>query len=177
MPHYFVRIGALAEIYSAVAGDSLAVGQRVIVRSPRGVELGEVVGSCKSNWSSAAGELTILRPTTDADELLIQRLDRYKREAVEACRQQLREVGSTATLLDVDQLFDGGTLIMHFLGEIDQIAQESTRQVAQRYESIVRSEQFAERLSQGCGPDCGSAEQGCGDACAGCAVATACSSR
>ena len=53
-----------------------------------------------------------------------------------------------------------------------------TEDVAQRYESIVRSAKLAELLTQGCGPDCGTHSAdgpGCGAACGSCAVAATCS--
>jgi hypothetical protein len=116
-----------------------------------------------------------LRPTTEEDELLVRRLDRHKRDAIEACRRQLAEIGSTATLLDVDQLFDGGTLVMHFLGPVDDLAQAVISKVAQQYESLVRTRHFAKLLRDGCGPECGSQqagspEDGCSSACGGCVV-------
>jgi hypothetical protein len=75
-------------------------------------------------------------------------------------------------LLDVDQLFDGGTLIMHFLGPVDAIAETVTREIADRYESVVRSRHFSKLLRDGCGPDCGTEKGGgCGTSCAGCSVA------
>lgn len=175
----FVRIGSLAEVHAATAGGPIDRGRRVIVRTARGIELGEVVGPRRAG--DLAGDssrestptVRVVRPTTEEDELLIRRLDRHKRRAVEECREALSDSGSTACLLDVDQLFDGGTLIMHFLGEVDSVAQSITRSIAEKYESIVRSRHFAKLLSDGCGPDCGTAEGGgCGTSggCAGCAV-------
>lgn len=173
----FLRIGSLAEVHPAHSPSPLSPGQRVIARTVRGVELGEVVGPCRDVKAVGQSIVRVLRPTSEQDELLIRRLERHKREAVEACRAALTQSGSTACLLDVDQLFDGGTLVMHFLGPVDEAAQSVTKQVAEKYESIVRSRHFAKLLSDGCGPDCGAAEGGgCGTSCAGCAAATACKS-
>ena len=174
MPRYFVRIGSLSEIHASFGSPGLDRGRRVILRTPRGVEVGEVVGPCDQSKPAAAGDCQILRPTTEQDDLLIGRLDRHKREAVEACRAELSRCGSTATLLDVDQLFDGGTLVMHFLGPVDAIAESITRNIAERYESIVRSRHFAKLLSDGCGPDCGTKIGECGGGCTGCSIASAC---
>lgn len=175
MTRYFVRIGSLAEVHAASGLTRFTRGRRVIVRTGRGVELGQVVGPCGPRNEGELPDVRIIRPTTDEDELLIRRLDRHKREAVEACRDELSKSGSTALLLDVDQLFDGGTLVMHFLGPVDQLAESITKEVAERYESIVRSRHFSKLLSDGCGPGCGTKESGgCSGGCAGCAVAAAC---
>lgn len=172
MHSVFVRIGALAEVHAATSRLPLDRGSRAIVRTARGIELAQVVGPCGDDGAAAQSQVRIVRVTTEEDELLIRRLDRHKREAVEACRSELAQSGSAACLLDIDQIFDGGTLVMHFLGEVDEVAQSITRRVAQKYESIVRSRHFAKLLSDGCGPDCGTKEGGgCGGSCAGCAVA------
>ena len=155
MPRYFVRIGALAEIHPAEGPSGLPAGRRVIVRTERGVELGQVTAAVRQIESSQSCPTRILRPTSEQDELLIKRLERHKRRAVEACRAALRQAGSTSTLLDVDQLFDGGTLVMHFLGPVDEMAQSISQQIVEEYESVVRTRHFAKLLHDGCGPGCG----------------------
>ncbi len=175
MHHVFLRIGSLSEIHAATAPSLLERGRRVIARTGRGIELAEIVGPCRNSSAIVDSKVTIVRATTPQDELLIRRLDRHKREAIEACRAALTQSGSVACLLDVDQIFDGGTLVMHFLGPVDDVAASITRQVAQKYESIVRSRHFAKLLQEGCGPGCGTGEAGgCGGGCSGCAVAGAC---
>ncbi|KAA1258513.1 hypothetical protein LF1_10330 [Rubripirellula obstinata] len=169
----YLRIGSLAEIHAATALLPLSRGRRVIVRTGRGIELGEVVGPCRTH---PVGQATtrVLRPTTEEDELLIRRLDRHKRRAVEECRIAMQDAGCSATLLDVDQLFDGGTLVMHFLGEVDEQARQITETIAGQYESVVQSRHFAKLLSDGCGPDCGTKEGGgCSGTCGSCAVGCA----
>ncbi len=171
MLHFLIRLGSLAELCIGESKEALQRGQRVIVRSEIGVQVAEIVGPCGQHDFGSREHATILRATTDEDELLISRLNQHKREAVESCRKRLREAGSSATLLDVDQLFDGGTLLMHFLGAVDEIAQTITNEVAEQYERVVGSTQFAQRLSEGCGPACGTqAGQGCASKCAGCTI-------
>lgn len=173
MPKYLIRIGPLAELYVGESENSLQRGFRVLVRTELGVQVGETLGPCSDAVSDdfPGARATVLRATSDEDEWLIQRLSHQKREAVESCRQQLREAGSTSTLMDVDHLFDGGTLVMHFLGPVDDIAHEITSAVARKYESIVRTEEFARLLSEGCGPGCGTEDSaGCSSTCAGCAI-------
>jgi cell fate regulator YaaT (PSP1 superfamily) len=180
MLRYYVRIGSLAEIHVADSEEGLSPGRRVIVRTSRGVELGTVAASVRDHGATRPTSVRVLRPTTEQDELLLRRLERHKRQAVEACREALRACGSKAALLEVDQIFDGGTLIMHFLGPIDERAQAATEQVVEQYESVVRSRHFAKLLIDGCGPDCGTGESaGCGSAsggCGQCGIAKACKS-
>jgi cell fate regulator YaaT (PSP1 superfamily) len=190
MLYFYIRLGALGEIHRAAARLNLQRGQRVIVRTRRGVELAEVVSRSSAPSSSGPDNRQterqqddstrhrILRATTEQDELLIKRLDRHKRTAIENCRRELADAGCSATLLDVDHLFDGGTLVMHFLGPVDELVESITQRVVAEYEAVVRSRHLSKLLRDGCGPGCGDREGGgCGTtgcssgACAGCAVA------
>ena len=176
MQRYYVRIGSLAEIHVAEGEPSLSPGRRVIVRTARGVELGWIATPIGGRGAARQPTARVLRATRDEDELLLRRLERHKRQAVEACRTALKASGSESVLLEVDQIFDGGTLLMHFLGPVDDLAQAITEQIVEQYESVVRSRHFAKLLSEGCGPGCGSdASAGCGSGgCSQCGLAKGC---
>lgn len=188
MSYSYVRIGALSEVHLAHCPLILPRGRRVIVRTSRGTELAEII-RCLSDQTAKndaespetanqpitrAPTASVLRPTTKEDELLLSRLERHKREAVEACQTALAESESQSVLLDVDQLFDGGTLVMHFLGSVDSMAESITREITEKYESIVRTRHFSKLLSDGCGPNCGEQDGGCGSGCSGCSAASVC---
>ncbi|MEM9646382.1 MAG: hypothetical protein AAF989_15430 [Planctomycetota bacterium] len=181
---WIVRIGSLGEILVATdaptSGNSFARDTRVLLRTHRGVELGAIIRQIPANASSTNDRKkpAILRATTAQDELLIDRLSQYKREAVEACRDAILKADSSVTLLDVDHLFDGGTLILHFLGEVPPLIEDLTQQIVRRYEGIVRSADLASAIELGCGPGCGSKDSpGCSGQCAGCAIKDACRPR
>lgn len=146
----------------------------VLVRTPRGVELGKVLQRVISPTQSSDAQLDILRGVTRDDRLLIDRLQRYKIEAVRQCQKVLAQSDSDAVLLDVDQLFDGNTLVLHFLGPLDALGSELTDEIVRQYENEVQSIRLSELMSEGCGPGCGTdAADGCGTAggCQTCSVA------
>ena len=159
---YFVRLGALAEIHVATAIVPMSRGQRVVVRSRRGLQWATVTGEVANHedGGSPDSDVKILRPVNESDDLLIARLDRDKRQAVESCREKLKAVGSRSILLDVDQTLSGDTLIMHFLGDIDAAGADVVQDVAELYEKVVQTEQVASGLNRGCGDACESG--GCG---------------
>ena len=78
--------------------------------------------------------------------------------------------------MDVEHLLDGGSIYFYFLGEPPAEVELLTAELAVTYEAKVQFRRFAQTLTEGCGPGCGteSAENGCGAACASCAVHTAC---
>lgn len=179
MVTHWIRIGFADEVALASFDQLLPRGRRILVRTGRGVELASVLGAADSpsgDGPSPKG-IPIIRPTTPDDETLLERLHRYKVRAVQRCQERLREIGSRTMLLDVDQLIDGGTLILHFLGDVDAIGQDITDEVVRQYEAQVGSIQLSELMTTGCGEGCGTeAAPGCSGSCAGCAIAGACAS-
>jgi hypothetical protein len=177
--NHLIRVGALGHVGRFRSADGLryARGQRVVVRTARGLEVGEVLADEPQSAGDADGPL--LRRMTDSDEMLAERLSRNRDAAYEACVRVLAERGSDAVLLDVEHLFDGRGLYFYFLGEVDAATEAISTELAAAYDAEARFGQFADTLEQGCGPGCGTAEakNGCGTAggCATCAVASACS--
>jgi len=121
------------------------------------------------------GEL--LRQSGREDDLILERLDRHRDRAVHACEELLAERSITATLVDVEHLFDGESIYFYFLGETTPQLEAVTEQLAETYERKVRFKKFAETLANGCGPDCGTGESGCSSGgCGSCSLAGGCGS-
>ena len=174
MPTYLVRAGSLAELYLADAVEPIEVGLRVFIRTARGAEIAEVVRECQSqsplNRQAGDARVNILRKTTEDDETLFRRLERKKFDGIEACRSRLSELGSTSTLLDIDQLFDG-TIVLHYLGTVDEIAESAREELVETYEAATNTRDLVKLLDTGCGPTCGTDSAGCSmGGCASCSV-------
>lgn len=179
MNRYFVRLGVVGQVgrFVPVEAWSFTRGMRVVCRTSRGLEVGEVLGRTDEpavHGVDADGQL--LRRVTIEDDLLLARLARRKNEAFDACRSLLDEHGLDAVLLDVEPTFDGQSLYFYFLGDVSAAVTAITDQLAEAYESQARLGSFAATLAAGCGPDCGTElGGGCGSGgCSTCAVATAC---
>ena len=172
---YFVRVGLFGHVgrFQAIDSTCHARGARVVCRTHRGLEVGEVLSYVEQNDHDADGE--IIRRMSVEDDLMLSRLERDKATALEQCGAILAERGSTVAILDAEILLDGGGLYFYFLGEPGEDLTTVTAELASTYQSHVRFEQFADTLIHGCGPDCGTeAGGGCGDSCGSCAVASAC---
>jgi cell fate regulator YaaT (PSP1 superfamily) len=151
---------------------------RVIVRTRRGLEIGQVLAPPDDRYEErqfADGDL--LRGMTIQDELLSARLEMYRREAYDTCAALLAANGLPAVLVDVEHLFDGQGLFFYFLGEVSTELETYTCRLAAAYETKVQFRKFTETLIEGCGPGCGTDEVkgrgGC-ETCSSCAVAGAC---
>jgi cell fate regulator YaaT (PSP1 superfamily) len=176
---HLVRVGAVGTVGRFTSVDAVCYprGSRVIVRTGRGLELGEVLAEPGDEPPHPA-DGSILRGLTSSDELLLARLEKNRHEAYEACRRRLDELGLPVVLMDVEQLFDGSTLVFYFLGELTPEVEALTAELAELYESKVQFRKFAEAVETGCGPGCGTeSAAGCTTCVTGCAVTAACSAR
>ena len=176
---HLVRLGALGQVgrFAAVDGVTYPRNRRVICRTSRGLEVGEILTSLEDDQNAADG--AVLRAVTVEDDLLIVRQQRNRDDAYQACSSLLAQRGIDAVLVDVEQIFDGGSLYFYFLGEVTPEVEALTGELASAYEAKVQFQQFADLVTAGCGPACGTEQAaGCGSAgCSTCAAAGACSTR
>ena len=180
--NHIIRFGALGQVGQFASVDAVCYPRRsrVIVRSRRGLEIGEVLAESgglgvETEPVSSMPDGSILRGMTDEDCLLETRLERGRREAYEACVSLLSEKGLPATLVDVEHLFDGQGLYFYFLGDVTPELEACTAQLAETYETKVQFREFSKLLTEGCGPGCGTEQAGgkC-ETCNGCSIAGAC---
>lgn len=155
-------------------------GSRVIVRTERGLEIGEVLAPPAGEVSARVADGTLIRGMTIEDQLLEARLLKNRDAAYDACQRRIEEFGLDATLLDVEHLFDGQSLYFYFLGETTPELEKITEELAEVYETQVQFRAFTETVVNGCGPACGTdaaTGAGCTSCATGCAVAGACAAR
>ncbi len=177
MRHHLVRIGALGHVgrFTAVDAVTYPRGARVIVRTSRGLETGEVLGAAEKSVAHGLSDGSLLRGMTIEDQLLEARLEKNRQAAFAACAERIRKLGSPATLVEVELLFDGRSLFFHFLGQPPAELEPLLAELAEAYDAAAQIRKFADTVSEGCGPGCGTAEAtggGC-TSCSSCAVACA----
>jgi hypothetical protein len=181
--YHLIRVGAMGQVGRFAAVDAVRYPRhaRVIVRTRRGLEIGDVLAppdDRDDRRAFADGE--ILRGMTVQDELLHERLERHRHAAYDACAALLMANNVSAVLVDVEHLFDGQGLFFYFLGDVTPELETYTADLAETYETRVQFRKFTETLIEGCGPGCGTEEVkgrgGC-DSCSSCAVAGACGTK
>ena len=157
---------------------------RVICRTARGLESGTVLCPIKDEFGDRSAETTtnldgeILRRVGKDDDLILERLDRHRDKAFQACQKLIHQRQLPGVLVDVEHLFDGEAVYFYFLGEVDSRLEELTEELASTYERRVRFKKFAETLANGCGPDCGTGESKCSTGgCGSCALSGGCGSK
>jgi cell fate regulator YaaT (PSP1 superfamily) len=175
---HLVRVGALGSVGRFTSVDAVRYPRatRVVVRTGRGLELGEVLAAPEGPDDGEA-DGSILRGVTVEDQLLAARLEKNRQAAYAACAARLAETGTDTVLMDVEHLFDGHTLVFYFLGQAPPAVEALTDELAELYESQAQIRGFAAAVEQGCGPGCGTeTAAGCKTCATGCAVAAACTS-
>jgi hypothetical protein len=160
-------------------------GDRVVVRSERGLEVGVVL--CPSGDRHArlltgvlVGEL--LRPAGPEDDAALARLGPLADRLFEDSRQLVRELGLAAEVLDVEVLLDGRRAILQHVeaaacdwdGFVAALHRRHGVEVLLENLAAVAPPQEEADGHGGCGkPDCGRAE---GGGCSTCGSGGGCSS-
>lgn len=177
---YVIRFGTMGYVgtFRAVEPVCFPRGTRVVLRSRRGLEVGEVLAEADDSVGLPDHEGELLRRFTPEDELVLVRLEKHRLEAIDACSRRLAERGLSALLVDVEHLFDGQSLYFYFLGDTTPQIESLTHELAELYETKVQFRKFTETVAAGCGPACGTeAAEGCGSGCTSCVIAEACGSK
>lgn len=188
---YLVRAGKQPSIYEIFPGNiELERGEEIVCRTPRGVEIAEVLTELATQLAEGDSDSTEtasewpqakwLRRSREEDRFLMSKLEEMSRPASQACQMYLESNDSPDVLLEVEPLLDGRTLYFHFLGEPTSETESVIERLANEYQSAVSKSRFAELVEKGCGPGCGTKEKsGCGTSggCAVCAIAGGCTKK
>jgi len=181
---YLARVGALGNIGRFRSSDStfFARGNRVILRTARGLEVGEILNTSnipQAEKSESTTQLTeadgsVLRLMASEDELLWERLEKNRDDAFNACSKYIQTNELPVTLFDVEPLFDGSTIYFYFWGEPSTQLDSIISDLAEEYEAKAQIRQFTQTLTEGCGPDCGTKEGNCETCSTSCALSSYC---
>jgi hypothetical protein len=181
-PEYLVSYGSTGEFgrfrpVTAVAGGR---GDRVVVRSHRGVELGVLLcpatpGHARFLPNTTVGEL--LRPAGPDDERTAGRMAERAQALFADARRLTAELGLPLEVLDVEVLLDGEQALLHHLHWAEFDERDLVSALVRRHGLRVRlhSLRTTERAEEehGCGrPDCGRKE---GGGCSTCGSGGGCS--
>jgi cell fate regulator YaaT (PSP1 superfamily) len=177
--HHLIRVGAVGHVGRFTAVDAVRYprGARVIVRTSRGLEIGEVLSPAEDAPVHGQSDGSILRRMTIEDQLLEARLEKHRQAAFAACEEKIRELGLPAVLVDVEHLFDGRSLYFYFLGDAPRELETVTAELAEVYDAAAQFRKFSDTVAEGCGPGCGTADGpggGCTTCATGCPVSSAC---
>lgn len=154
---FLVRVGALGSIRPFVSGsaEDYSRRDRVLCRTERGLEVGEILAPVDNPTGEPAG--TLVRAVTPDDDAHLARLQLRSDAAFRSCRQWMQQFRVSAVLMDVELLFDGNSLHFYFADRVPPRAELLKLQLARTYQSEVQfhSVERQQAAGPGFGEACG----------------------
>jgi hypothetical protein len=155
-------------VFTLTEPTTIARGDRVIVQSSRGLEIGEVLGPASIRQARLFGATSaglLVRSVLASDDVRRQELARREQDLFELCRERARGESLSLEILDVDLLFDGLQAIVQFVGE-DANVERFAQSVEEQVRLTIRMENLAtpapkEEHHHCDKPDCGRESGGC----------------
>jgi cell fate regulator YaaT (PSP1 superfamily) len=150
MPKYVVRTGVMRAlgVFSSSRDEVVPRGVEVVVRTDRGLEIGEVL--CEATDAAVAhikepGHGQILRRMTSEDANERWRLLDHARKEFETCRRLIEQEKLDMQLVDVEHLFGGERIVIYYLAENRVDFRELVRQLAGEFQTRVEMRQIGVR--------------------------------
>jgi hypothetical protein len=112
---YLVRYGLMGHVGRFLAaGPTYARGDRVVIRSRRGTELGEILAP--GHDASGTGESRIVRSADAADMAMASHAAIERLARLAACERVFREGVWPLELLDVEPMLEPSRTVLYYLG-------------------------------------------------------------
>jgi len=150
MPDYIVRYGAMRflGVFTAAGGTQHLRGTRVIARTDRGLEVGEVL--CESDDEALAhlkepAEGQILREMVPDDFSEIARIEEYSPKEIEICQGHIGKLELQMRLVDVEHIFGGERIVVYYLAESRVDFRELVRILAGEFQTRIEMRQIGVR--------------------------------
>jgi hypothetical protein len=153
-------------------------GDRVVVRSHRGVEVGQVLCPATPRHARFLPNTTVgqlLRPSAAADETALALVGKRGTEVLERAARLARDLELPLELLDVEMLLDGEHAVLHHLRWADTDVRPFVSTLSNTFALHILLQDLtsprggpaeaeeAEHDHEGCGREgCGSGAGGCG---------------
>jgi cell fate regulator YaaT (PSP1 superfamily) len=150
MPSYVVRYGSTRALglFSPRGQDRYSRGQRVVARTPRGLEAGDVLCEASdaqtATLSSAPGG-QILREISGEDSNELSHIHSKERAEFEVCVRHVERLKLKMTLLDVEHLFGGERVVVYYLADERVDFRELVKALASEFQTRIEMRQVGVR--------------------------------
>ena len=147
---YIARHGAMRFLgeYEAVGEASYERGQVVVVRSDRGLEIGEVLCPATPQAVRLIVEPTrgqIVRAVTEDDRAQAECIRQSELQEFQRCTQFIHERSLQMELVDVEHLFGGDRVVFYFLAEKRVDFRELVKDLAREFRTRIEMRQIGVR--------------------------------
>ena len=147
---YVVRYGAMRQLGAFSARDNVPYvrGDEVVVRTPRGLEVGEILIPADADALerlSGAPHGQVLRKMTSDDINEWAHIQREDAQRFETCQRHVRQLGLNMDLVDVEHLFGGERVIVYYVAEQRVDFRELVRKLASEFQTRIEMRQIGVR--------------------------------
>jgi cell fate regulator YaaT (PSP1 superfamily) len=150
MSDYIVRYGVMRflGVFSAPAGQSFRRGMKVIARTERGLEAGEVLDEAPAE---AVGQLIdqptgqILRVMSAEDENELARIQKHAAKELEICQRFVDQLELKMQLIEVERIFGGERIVIYYLADNRVDFRELVRLLAGEFQTRIEMRQIGVR--------------------------------
>jgi cell fate regulator YaaT (PSP1 superfamily) len=135
-------------VFSTSAGREYRRGAKVVARTDRGLEAGEVL--CEAAPDALAqlrdpGAGQILREMMPEDLNELGRIRQQARAEMETCQQHVDRLGLKMQLVDVEHIFGGERVVIYYLSESRVDFRELVRTLAGEFQTRIEMRQIGVR--------------------------------
>ena len=147
---YITRHGAMRFLGEFEAGEEAIYtrGQEVVVRSERGLEVGDILWESTPRAMEFLAEPThgqIVRVLTEEDRQERLRLHEKEGQEFDTCRRFIRQRNLQMELVNVEHLFGGERIVFYFLAEKRVDFRELVKDLAREYRTRIEMRQIGVR--------------------------------
>ena len=150
MAKYVVRYGVMRHlaVLSTRGGATFPRGAKVIARTSRGLEVGEVLCEAspgRPDDSEVSTEGQILREMTAEDANEQAHIQASAKVEFDLCRQHVDDLGLQMLMVDIEHLFGGERIIVYYLAEGRIDFRELVRRLAGEFQTRIEMRQIGVR--------------------------------
>jgi cell fate regulator YaaT (PSP1 superfamily) len=150
MAKYVVRYGVMRHlaVLSTRGGTVFERGAKVIARTNRGLEVGEVLCEASSKRledSEITTEGQILREMTPEDSNEQAHIEASARHEFGICRQHVDELALQMQMVDIEHLFGGERIVVYYLAEGRIDFRELVKRLASEFQTRIEMRQIGVR--------------------------------
>ncbi|MEX2176491.1 MAG: regulatory iron-sulfur-containing complex subunit RicT [Pirellulaceae bacterium] len=150
MPRYVVRYGSTRALglFTPRAQDRYLRGARVVARTQRGLEAGDVLCEASDDQAARLGGVPggqILREMSGDDSNELSHIHGKERSEFEVCLRHVQRLALQMTLLDVEHLFGGERVVVYYLAEERVDFRDLVKALAAEFQTRIEMRQVGVR--------------------------------
>ncbi len=150
MVKYVVRYGAMRTlgVLSPRGNDRFRRGDRVIARTNRGLEAGDVLCPATDDILGSMKDVPhgqILRAMTAEDSNELSHIKSNERQEFEICQRHVQQLGLAMQLIDIEHLFGGERIVVYYLAEQRVDFRELVKRLASEFQTRIEMRQIGVR--------------------------------